>query len=358
MGASYEWLVDQKSHNDITDLSVFDKKFREDDLFSKNKYTGDYEKVTGRRGIYLDIPEENRFEFKAPVSSKYKLIQHNDIFNELNKAILANDDLSKENIQVTDYAYDDYTKVQREILFLDHSENFGDTGIGQDDTSCLKIVALNSTDTSWKCQFFVGQFRDFCQNTMVFGGKRYFHRLLKHTSGFDYASEVKKVSTATGDFAEHGQHFRKMLDTPVTEAWVIKLFQETVAKKEVKLKSVNYSDNFQTAENLQKAIDENLSEEDKLKQNVNMKSFGALMARFEDELNHGMGLNLYTVYNALTNWSTHVGGVADSYENDKGVIVNNTNKKSKLHNVRLQRQKEVVQVVNSPIWLEQVRAVA
>ena len=358
MGASYEWLVDQKSHNDITDLSVFDKKFREDDLFSKNKYTGDYEKVTGRRGIYLDIPEENRFEFKAPVSSKYKLIQHIDIFNELNKAILANDDLSKENIQVTDYAYDDYTKVQREILFLDHSENFGDTGIGQDDTSCLKIVALNSTDTSWKCQFFVGQFRDFCQNTMVFGGKRYFHRLLKHTSGFDYASEVKKVSTATGDFAEHGQHFRKMLDTPVTEAWVIKLFQETVAKKEVKLKSVNYSDNFQTAENLQKAIDENLSEEDKLKQNVNMKSFGALMARFEDELNHGMGLNLYTVYNALTNWSTHVGGVADSYENDKGVIVNNTNKKSKLHNVRLQRQKEVVQVVNSPIWLEQVRAVA
>ena len=358
MGVPYEWLSDQKSHNDISDLSVFDVKFREDDLFSMNKYTGDYEKVEGRTGIYLDIPEEDRYEFKAPVSNKYKLIQHNDIFNELNKAIEENKELSKENVQVNDYAYDDWTKVQREILFLDHSENFGDTGIGQDDTSCLKIVALNSTDTSWKCQFFVGQFRDFCQNTMVFGGKRYFHRLLKHTSGFDYASEVKKVSTATGDFAEHGEHFRKMLDTPVTEEWVIKLIQQTVAKKEVKLKSVNYSDNFQTAENLQKAIDKNLSEEDKIKQNVNMKSFGALMARFEDELNHGMGLNLYTVYNALTNWSTHVGGVADSYENDKGVIVNNTNKGSKLHNVRLERQKEVIQIVNSPIWLNQLRAVA
>ena len=59
MGVPYEWLSDQKSHNDISDLSVFDVKFREDDLFSKNKYTGDYEKVTGRRGIYLDIPEEN-----------------------------------------------------------------------------------------------------------------------------------------------------------------------------------------------------------------------------------------------------------------------------------------------------------
>ena len=207
-----------------------------------------------------------------------------------NKAIEANDDLSTENIQVNDYAYDDYTKVQREILFLDHSENFGDTGIGQDDTSCLKIVALNSTDTSWKCQFFVGQFRDFCQNTMVFGGKRYFHRLLKHTSGFDYASEVKKVSTATGDFAEHGQHFRKMLDTPVTEEWVIKLIQQTVAKKEVKLKSVNHSDNFQTAENLQKAIDENLSEEDKSNQNVTSMGLGAIRARVDPALNHGMGL--------------------------------------------------------------------
>ena len=104
MGVQYEWLVDQKSHNDISDLSVFDFKFREDDLFSMNKYTGDYEKVEGRRGIYLDIPEENRYEFKAPVSSKYKLIQHNDIFNELNKAIFANKELSKENIQVHDYA--------------------------------------------------------------------------------------------------------------------------------------------------------------------------------------------------------------------------------------------------------------
>ena len=52
------------------------------------------------------------------------------------------------------------------------------------------------------------------------------------------------------------------------------------------------------------------------------------------------------------------GGDKDSWENERGVIVNNTNSGSKLHNVRLQRQKEVVQVVNSPIWLEQVRAVA
>ena len=69
MGAQYEWLTDQKSHNDISDLSVFDVKFREDDLYSMNSYTGHFEKVEGRRGIYLDIPEENRYEFKAPVSS-------------------------------------------------------------------------------------------------------------------------------------------------------------------------------------------------------------------------------------------------------------------------------------------------
>jgi len=358
MGAQYEWLSDQKSHTDISDLSVFDKKFTEDKLFSHNKYTGEYEPVESRTGIYLDIPEEQRYEFKAPVSKKYKLVNHVELFDKLNKAIFKNEDLGTENIQVYDYAYDDWTKVQREILFLDHSINFGDTGIGQDDTSCLKIVCLNSTDTSWKFQTFVGQFRDFCQNTMVFGGERYFHRLLKHTSGFNVHEETQKISNATGDFAEHGEHFLKMLKTPVTEDWVIKLFKETVAKKEIKLAKINYSDNFETAKKLTQAIEDNLSEEDKEKQIVNGKLFGALMARLAEELENGMGLNLYTVYNALTNWSTHVGGVADSYENDKGVVVNNTNKGSKLHNVRLDRQKEVVKVINSEMWLEQARLVA
>ena len=53
-------------------------------------------------------------------------------------------------------------------ITFDINMNYGyfssnrESGIGQDDTSCLKIVALNSTDTSWKFQAFVGQFRDFC----------------------------------------------------------------------------------------------------------------------------------------------------------------------------------------------------
>ena len=117
----------------------------------------------------------------------------------------------------------------------------------------------------------------------------------------------------------------------------------------------NHNGDFETAKKLTEAIENNLSEEDKEKQIVNGKLFGALMARLAEELENGMGLNLYTVYNALTNWSTHVGGVADTWENDKGVVVSNTNKGSKLHNVRLDRQKEVVKVINSEMWLEQAQ---
>ena len=88
MGASYEWLSDQKSHTDISDLSVFDKTFTEDKLFSHNKYTGEYEPVESRTGIYLDIPEEQRYEFKAPVSKKYKLVNHVELFDKYIKTYI------------------------------------------------------------------------------------------------------------------------------------------------------------------------------------------------------------------------------------------------------------------------------
>mgnify|MGYP003113806273 CR=1 FL=1 len=352
MSMKHEFLSNEKVHSDLSDLSTFDVNFEQNSIFTKNKYTDEFEEVKDRKGIFLDIPEENTYQFVAPVTSKYKLIKHTDLFSKLNKAILKNNELSKENIEITDRAYDDYTKAHRSILFKDHSQNLGDTGIGQDDISCLRIDLLNSTNTTWKLQAFVGQYRDFCQNTMVFGGERYFHIAKKHTSGFNVAEETAKIGRATGDFAEHGEIFRKMLKTPVTEEWVIKLFKHTVCKKDaVELAKVNYQNNKETANALNTALENEFTAEELEKKTVNFKLLGALLARLEDELENGMGMNLYTVYNALTNWSSHVGTEQDSYESkETGAIIHNTNKGSKLHNVQLDRQRKVIEIVNSNIW--------
>ena len=146
-----------------------------------------------------------------------------------------------------------------------------------------------------------------------------------------------------------------MLKTPVTEEWVIKLFKQTVCKKDaVELAKVNYQNNKETANALNTALENEFSAEELEKKTVNFKLLGALLARLEDELENGMGLNLYTVYNALTNWSSHVGSHQDSYQSkETGAIIHNTNKGSKLHNVQLDRQRKVIEIVNSNIWLNQ-----
>ena len=354
-----EYITEQTIHDDLSDLSVFEADFEENKFFSYNPYLGEYQEVQNRKAVFLNRPDTKTYKMIAPVSPKYKLINHVPLFEKINEAIFDNTDLSTENIEITDTAYDDFTKVHRSILFKDHEDTIEGTGIEGEDKSCLRVDILNSTDTSWKFQVFVGRFRSFCQNTQVFGGKRYFHILKKHTSGFNIGEESRKISNATGDFAEHGQHFIKMLNTPVTAEWVIKLFKETVAKKEaVNFNNVAYQDTNRIASDLNDAMEEQLTAEELEKQVVNFKLFGALMSRFEDEINNGMGMNMYTVYNALTNWSTHVGGDQDTYENEKGVIVRNTNKGSRLHNVRLDRQKEVIKTINSPIWIDQIRSAA
>ena len=68
--------------------------------------------------------------------------------------------------------------------------------------------------------------------------------------------------------------------------------------------------------------------------------------------------SLYTVYNALTNWSSHVGNALDSYENEKGNIIQLTNKGSKAHITATRRQTEVIKAINSDLFQSQLQLVA
>ena len=87
MSMKHEFLSDEKVHNDLNDLSTFDVNFEQNSIFTKNKYTNEFEEVKDREGIFLDIPEENIYQFVAPVTNKYKLIKHVDLFGKFNKSI-------------------------------------------------------------------------------------------------------------------------------------------------------------------------------------------------------------------------------------------------------------------------------
>ena len=320
------------THTDIEDLSIFESKFSEGEVFALNPYTNEYVKVEDRKAIFRDDEESNRWEFVSLPSKDYKLVDHRPLFAEVTRQLIDSPDIITENLLIEDRSYEGDTKAIRNIQLLDHVQDIEGTG-----DLVMRIDVLNSTNSSWKFQCFTGSYRDYCRNSMVFGGERQYYTMKKHTSGFNYQTEVAKIVTAVDQFANQGDTFRRWLKTPVTDDQVINFFKEALCKKSLTdIKELNL------------AID---NDEDIAKQ-YNQKELGFLIHKWEEELKTGMSRNLYTLYNALTNWSTHAGTHLDSYENEEGQIKTMTQKKSKVHETKLRRENRVLKALDTPLFAE------
>ena len=320
------------THTNIEDLSIFESKFSEGEVFALNPYTNEYVKVEDRKAIFRDDEEANRWEFVSLPSKDYKLVDHRPLFAEVTKQLMDSPDIITENLLIEDRSYEGDTKAIRNIQLLDHTQDIEGTG-----KLVMRIDVLNSTNSSWKFQCFTGSYRDYCRNSMVFGGERQYYTMKKHTSNFNYVQEVAKIVTAVDQFANQGDTFRRWLKTPVTDDQVINFFKEALCKKSLTdIKELNL------------AID---NDEDIAKQ-YNQKELGFLIHKWEEELKTGMSRNLYTLYNALTNWSTHAGTHLDSYENEEGQIKTMTQKKSKVHETKLRRENRVLKALDTPLFSE------
>ena len=320
------------THTNIEDLSIFESKFSEGEVFALNPYTNEYVKVEDRKAIFRDDEEANRWEFVSLPSKDYKLVDHRPLFAEVTKQLMDSPDIITENLLIEDRSYEGDTKAIRNIQLLDHTQDIEGTG-----KLVMRIDVLNSTNSSWKFQCFTGSYRDYCRNSMVFGGERQYYTMKKHTSNFNYVQEVAKIVTAVDQFANQGDTFRRWLKTPVTDDQVINFFKEALCKKSLTdIKELNL------------AID---NDEDIAKQ-YNQKELVFLIHKWEEELKTGMSRNLYTLYNALTNWSTHAGTHLDSYENEEGQIKTMTQKKSKVHETKLRRENRVLKALDTPLFAE------
>ena len=320
------------THTDIEDLSIFESNFSEGEVFALNPYTNEYVKVEDRKAIFRDDEEAKRWEFVSLPSKDYKLVDHRPLFAEVTKQLIDSPDIITENLLIEDRSFEGDTKAVRNIQLLDHVQDIEGTG-----DLVMRIDVLNSTNSSWKFQCFTGSYRDYCRNSMVFGGERQYYTMKKHTSGFNYQTEVAKIVTAVDQFANQGDTFRRWLKTPVTDDQVINFFKEALCKKSLTdIKELNL------------AID---NDEDIAKQ-YNQKELGFLIHKWEEELKTGMSRNLYTLYNALTNWSTHAGTHLDSYENEQGQIKTMTQKKSKVHETKLRRENRVLKALDTPLFSE------
>jgi len=320
------------THSDIEDLSIFESSFSEGEVFALNPYTNEYVQVEDRKAIFRDDEEAKRWEFVSLPSKDYKLVDHRPLFAEVTRQLIDSPDIITENLLIEDRSYEGDTKAVRNIQLLDHVQDIGGTG-----DLVMRIDVLNSTNSSWKFQCFTGSYRDYCRNSQVFGGERQYYTMKKHTSNFDYVTEVAKIVTAVDQFANQGDIFRRWLTTKISDDQVINFFKETLCKKSLTdIKELNL------------AIDN----DDDIEKQYNQKELGFLIHKWEEELKTGMSRNLYTLYNALTNWSTHAGTHLDSYENEQGQIKTMTQKKSKVHETKLRRENRVLKALDTPLFAE------
>ena len=287
-----DWDSQFKMHSDINDHSIFKSKFSEGAVFSFNPYLKRFEEVKGRKGIFRDEGSEQKFSFVSLPSKDYKLVDHLPLFEEVTTQLVECEDISTARVHIEDRTYEEDTKAIRTIHLLDHTVDIEGTG-----ELCMRIDVLNSTNSSWKFQVFTGAYRDYCRNSMVFGVERQYYAMKKHTSGFDYKQEVSKIKNAVSNFANQGDVFRAWLNTKVTDGQVIEFFKEVLCKK--KLSDI-------------KSLQETIDHDEDIAKQYNQKELGFLIHKWEEELKTGMSRNLYTLYNALTNWSTHAGTSLDS----------------------------------------------
>jgi len=325
-----DWDSQFRMHSDINDHSIFESKFSEGAVFSFNPYLKRFEEVKGRKGIFRDDESKEKFSFVSLPSKDYKLVDHLPLFEEVTTQLIDCEDISTARVHIEDRTYEEDTKAIRTIHLLDHTVDIEGTG-----ELCMRIDVLNSTNSSWKFQVFTGAYRDYCRNSMVFGGERQYYTMKKHTSGFDYKQEVSKIKNAVSNFANQGDIFRTWLNTKITDEQVILFFKEVLCKK--KLSDIN-------------SLQETIDHDEDITKRYNQKELGFLIHKWEEELKTGMSRNLYTLYNALTNWSTHAGTNLDSYENEEGQIKTMHQKKGKVHETRLRREGRVLKAIQNPLF--------
>ena len=259
-----------------------------------------------------------------PVSKSYQLVDHSLAFLEQAKSILENPSLPHDNFTVVDRIFDEGRRATRAVYFNDLT--FDIDGRGEGITARADII--NSVDMSWAFQVFSGAYRDYCRNTMVFGGQKAYHQKRKHTSNLSVSAMIAKSTLGLGMFHAHRDQMQKWRTIELDRSQWVEVLENTVCKK--------------GGEASQLSTDKNTR--------VNGRLLDYLNHRFQEEQRE-LGPTLWGAYNALTHWATHVDETWER-ENDDGTIteLSTSRGSSNPHRVRLQREAKVRTVLESPQW--------
>ena len=330
MGTETHILPETHKHNDLTDFSLFDFGVQDSECFYKFK--DEYRRADKRKVVI----NSDTGEYIGNHSTKYKTIPHIDLYKPYTDKLL-DSKLKLGNVEVIDQTWDSGAKARRTIHFLDHKAE-----VGTGDKVALRTDIFNSLDGAWAFQTFTGAFRSLCLNTLVFGGQKFYHEHRKHTSGLNINSALSKITGTLDMFTNQADEFNKWNTTKITDEEVVKLLANTICYKPSK-----------TVETI-KDLDDNQAVSHGVidSKNVNTRLSDYLLYRFDKE-KQSLGNTLWSLYNAVTHWSTHTD---ESYEkiNDKGKVIEISmgRKGSQKANVQKDREIAVRNMLDSQQWQE------
>lgn len=229
---------------------------KESPLYTKTGYSYLWDEIEAPNHKAI-VDESGRMI--SVVGKNYNLVQNRDIIPQYEDAIMrSNLDTNgiKRNIQ---YSHNGARTIV-DYTFPSHR-----VSITEGDELDLKISVLNSYDGSWKFMSMVGAFRLLCTNGQIVGNS-FSSYYGKHTRSLDVSMAVRKLESALDVYLQNVELWKKY---PTTK--------------------VSIQDANRILLNL-------AGDNDKL-----MELLHSTYLKYV----HEMGQNLWALYNAMTDWSTH-----------------------------------------------------
>ena len=314
-------------HDDVTSIDLFAERgqISKIPLYTKTPTSGGFTHKPFDGFFALRNTVSGEVLDSPPVAKTYKLVDHGEVFRHQGNTIVDNASLPTGNLTVVDRLYEGGRKASRAVYFNDLT--FDIDGKGDGVTARADIV--NSVDMSWAFQVFSGAYRDYCRNTMVFGGQKAYHQKRKHTASLSPSAMIAKANLGLDMFMNHREKMDEWMTIELHPSQWTEILENTVCRL--------------TGEGRKLSSDNTTR--------VNGRLLDYLTYRFNEEQRE-LGRTLWAGYNALTHWATHTDTTWER-QNDDGTTteLQTSRGNAQQHRVQFKRNADVRAVLESPQWL-------
>ena len=273
------------------------------------------------------VKNKNTGEVIGTCGKNYKPTAYYHIAELVNQG-LRKSNLDLSDITVIDNLYDNGAKWHRKIQFNKIEKSLAK----KDDIIKLELNIHSSLDLSRKISSIFGAIRLWCLNGCVTSDYN-IRRHFKQTLGLNPTWLAENSVNALVSFENNKLLFDKMLATSVTDEEVSNFFKDPIAK--LGTPSGNMVDGYIY--------------------HSKTKLTNLLNRYKKEKVLQGKGSTLWSVYNTLTNYSTHVGSSdwCGTELNEFGQVVTSelTGRK---HNLIYSREQEVAKSLNHPLFNKMV----